>query len=218
MTDDDLYKQTLDLYNDPAFAHQYANNIANRSGAWKFDAFLPYVIKGGKVLDVACAAGRDSAYLDNHGYQAVGIDLSNELISIAKQAYPNIEFVVGDFTKLAFRDDSFDGIWCRAALVHLPSSGMVLKSLKEFRRVLKQGGVTMVNTKARLHDQPETALKQDILSDHSRYFRYFKEDELLELCKQAGLTVIEHKSYNENDDPNIPNRRDENWLFVIAKK
>lgn len=50
-SDDDLYRKTLDHYNDPEFAKQYAASILDRLNERIFDEFLPFVPEGDKVLD-----------------------------------------------------------------------------------------------------------------------------------------------------------------------
>lgn len=216
--DEELYQQTLAHYNDPAFAKQYAQNIDGQKEEKTLDEFLALAPAGSKVLDVACAAGRDSKLILDKGYKVTGIDQSGALLDIARQKVLGAEFVQGDFTKLPFEHDTFDAIWCNAALVHLPSQEAVKKALKEFHRVLKSHGPIMINTKARLQQQVVTAVKKDVLSGKNRYFRYQAEDELIGLCKQVGFEVVKHKVTNERDNPERSIKRNENWLLIIAKK
>ncbi|HVA10960.1 MAG TPA: class I SAM-dependent methyltransferase [Candidatus Dormibacteraeota bacterium] len=216
--DEELYRKTLSQYNDPTFARQYATNIADLNDEQSLNEFLALVPAGASILDVACAAGRDSKLLSDKGYDVTGIDQSGALIKIAEKEVPAGKFIQDDFTASPFNDDTFDAIWCNAALVHLPSQAVVAKALSEFRRVLKPGGLIMINTKARLQEQPSTAVKKDVLSDKDRYFRYQSEQEFVALCEKTGFEIIKHRVTNEKDDPTRPVSRDENWLFVIAKK
>lgn len=155
--------------------------------------------------------------MQTKGYEVTGIDYSRELTKIAQAQYPDITFVEGDFTELPFIDNSFDAIYCNAALVHLPSMALVERALSEFHRVLRAGGYILICTKARLAGQPETAVKKDPLSDRERYFRYQDKANFLTLCEQAGLAIIKHEVFNEKDHQYAV-RRDENWVWVLAQK
>lgn len=218
-SDQDLYEQTLEQYNDPEFAKKYANNIAGLVDVPVFNEFVQYLPKGKlKILDIASAAGRDSGYLQSAGYDVTGIDYSNELIKIAKANFPNIKFVQGDFTELPFEKETFDAVWCKAALVHLASQELVTKSLNEFYRVLKKDGYIFIQTKSVPRGQSKTATKVDKLSGKERYFRYQEEDEFLEMCKSAGFKILEHRTFNELERGKFGGMRDENWLIVIAQK
>jgi ubiquinone/menaquinone biosynthesis C-methylase UbiE len=217
MNYDDLYKQTLEQYNDPDFAEKYADNISDRVNKKLFSKFLALIPKGCKVLDVASAAGRDSAYLHNLGYKVTGIDLSPKLTEIARRNNPDIEFVIADFTKMPFKNDSFDAMWCNAAIVHMPSQESVENAIQEFHRVLKTSGIITIKTKSREKGEAETIERTDSISNKQRFFRLQSKDELTELVVKNGFEIIESQVYTE-ESSKYKIKRSENWLTVIAKK
>ena len=51
------------------------------------------------ILDVGCATGWFTEELSRFG-QAMGVDLSEHAIGIARQCYPNVPFEAGDFLKM----------------------------------------------------------------------------------------------------------------------
>ena len=62
-------------------------------------------LKNKTVLCIGCGSGEECAHLLSLGAKkVVGIDLSKELIAIAKASYPNIEFFTMDMAKLKFPD------------------------------------------------------------------------------------------------------------------
>lgn len=65
-------------------------------------------LKGKRVLDLACGAGRTTYFLHNMGASVVGVDLAANLIEAARARYPGIEFRVGDMAELDFEDQSFN--------------------------------------------------------------------------------------------------------------
>ena len=59
-------------------------------------------------LDVACGPGYVSAALKELGAVATGVDFSENMVVIAKQMFPEIEFMRGDAHDLPFSDGIFD--------------------------------------------------------------------------------------------------------------
>jgi len=97
-------------------------------------------LKGKKILDVGCGHGRDARYLSERGFEVVGIDLSRNLLKIARRMAPKAKFLLMDMRDLKFGDEEFDGIWSCASFLHIPKRE-ALETLREFRRVLKPGGL-----------------------------------------------------------------------------
>jgi SAM-dependent methyltransferase len=97
-------------------------------------ALLPD-IKGKTVLSVGCGSGEDSVYLKRQGAQkSIGIDISNELIKIARDSYPECEFHVMDMEDIAFPDGSFDFIYSSLAIHYVQDWGKVFAQVY---RILK---------------------------------------------------------------------------------
>jgi len=67
--------------------------------------------KGGRILDVACGAGRHTIELAKRGYRVTGLDLSSPLLAegrkAARQAGVKATFVQGDMRRLRYRN-AFD--------------------------------------------------------------------------------------------------------------
>jgi 2-polyprenyl-3-methyl-5-hydroxy-6-metoxy-1,4-benzoquinol methylase len=82
-------------------------------------AFTP----GSRVLDVGCGSGRDLQALLDAGYDARGIDATQEMLREAKNNYPTLATrltcdTLPNLSSVA--DASYDGILCWAVLMHLP--------------------------------------------------------------------------------------------------
>lgn len=91
----------------------------------------------GKVLDVACGTGDMAVELLRQGCSVTGVDLSKEMMAIAKQKAPQAEYRLADAERLPFGDASFDAVTCAFGVrnfVHLE------QGLHEMLRVLKPGG------------------------------------------------------------------------------
>lgn len=91
----------------------------------------------GKVLDVACGTGDMAVELLRQGCSVTGVDLSKEMMAIAKRKAPQAEYRLADVERLPFGDANFDAVTCAFGVrnfVHLE------QGLSEMLRVLKPGG------------------------------------------------------------------------------
>lgn len=96
------------------------------------------------VLDLACGVGSTSFFIQkNFGAKVTGIDIDETLIEIAQQElnrtnlHTQIEFKVGSALSLPFPDNSFDTVISQALFILIDEHE---QTLKEIKRVLKQGG------------------------------------------------------------------------------
>jgi SAM-dependent methyltransferase len=98
---------------------------------------------GGPVADVGCGPGYVTRYLHDAGVDAFGIDLSTEMIDIARRDHPDLRFQVGTMTDLALADDSLAGLVAFWSVIHVPDEAMP-DVLEQFRRVLRPQGLFLV--------------------------------------------------------------------------
>jgi SAM-dependent methyltransferase len=91
---------------------------------------------GGPVADVGCGPGYVTRFLHDAGVDAFGIDLSPEMVAIARRDHPDLRFEVGTMTDLDLDDDSVAGIVAFWSVIHIPDHA-VPGVLGKFRRVLR---------------------------------------------------------------------------------
>jgi len=91
----------------------------------------------GVTLDLACGTGDVAALVKDRAEFVVGLDYSLPMLKVAKEKFPDIAWVRGDALRLPFPDRTFDTVLISLALRHFED---VKGSLKEIRRVLKEGG------------------------------------------------------------------------------
>lgn len=97
-------------------------------------------------LDLGCGPGHILKKVIPFVSKAVGIDLSPQMIELAKQYLgneKNIELYVGSMTQIPMQDDYFTKILCCSSIHYLSSKEMM--SVKtEFNRILKKNGVIII--------------------------------------------------------------------------
>lgn len=98
---------------------------------------------GGRVADVGCGPGYVTDHLRHLGVDAFGIDLSPEMIAIARRDYPDLHFEVGTMTDLDLADDSVAGVLAFWSVIHVPDHA-VPAVFAQFHRVLRPGSPVLV--------------------------------------------------------------------------
>jgi SAM-dependent methyltransferase len=92
---------------------------------------------GVRVLDVCCGPGTASAEAVRRGAQVIGVDLSQEMIDVARSKELGADFRAGDAEALPFTNQSFDCAICNFGILHLPEPE---RGIAEAARVLVRGG------------------------------------------------------------------------------
>lgn len=92
----------------------------------------------GSVLDVGCGPGVEYEGIVRAGLSVryTGVDVTSQMIDVAKSKFPDAKWIVGDIYDLPFPDRSFELVMCRAVLEHLPDYTGALKELNRVARRL----------------------------------------------------------------------------------
>jgi SAM-dependent methyltransferase len=86
------------------------------------DLFAALVTEAGlgtEVADVGCGTGRLEPYLASRGLTPRGLDLSDEMVRVARRDHPAFDFAVADLRDLPLADASVAGVVCWYSLMYL---------------------------------------------------------------------------------------------------
>ena len=174
----------------------YISSTQNVDMAEHYAHFTKYLDIGSYILDVGFGSGRDMLYFTNNGYNVVGIDNVEDFVNHAKDIGLNV--VLGDFHSLPYISE-FDGIWACASLLHSDNLKLAFDNLA---KALKDGGYIYLSMK----------YGQGSAIENGRFYQYIDDQELIKLCKQANLTIVE--TYYSGDLL----KRNCGWINTILRK
>jgi SAM-dependent methyltransferase len=138
-----------------ALAELYADRLADVLGRMPVDQavlglFCDLVLGAGagtSVGDIGCGTGRLMPYLSGKGLSPRGVDLSAEMIRVARRDHPGFGYDVADLRDLPFEAASLAGATCWYSLMFL-APGDRPAAFSELARVVRPGGYLVTAFKA----------------------------------------------------------------------
>jgi len=215
------------------------------------DAITPLFENNDKVrvLEFGCGSGRFATLLNQNfpgKFDYVWIDLSDELLSYASTANPNLTFFQWDITKLIknFEQESFDLIVWTSSFQHIPTTKERSFLMKNFYRLLNYDGMLLMTNwslskwfvkkhrkavfKARFMSliQFDWSKSRDIMVPwtdtktgkvYERFYHFFSLKELQSLSNFAWLTA-KLNVFIDQDANFTYNERISRSSFLVATK
>jgi len=181
----DQSQQAVSVYEK--ISANYAKQFSDPS--FHIDSFIELLPKGAKVLDVGCGPGRDSAYMYERGLKVTGIDLSECMIRIAKQQYPEIDFRVTDMRKIEQTSNSFDGVFASFSLIHIPKKDLP-KTLQGFFSLLKSGGILFAAIQEGKSE--EVYITEPLKPDEKIFLNIISRQELKKLLLASSFKFLRY--------------------------
>ncbi len=106
---------------------------------------LPAIAKSRRALEIGCGPGRLLRPLSQYFNQIYGVDVSDAMISLAKEKLADIPnafpHAIGGSDLKLFPDRHFDFVYSYAVFQHIPDPEVVFSYLHETIRVLRPGGI-----------------------------------------------------------------------------
>jgi len=159
---------------------------------------------GSKVLDVCCGSGASAipaASIVGCGGRVIGIDLSEQMLSLAKnKAHElnlcNIDFKTGDMSQLNYDDESFDAVVCVFGIFFMPN---MENQIAELWRMVKPSGKLAITTWGKDFFEPAygnwkeilKSIRPDLYSAFVPWDRISQTESLRKLMQDGGASNIE---------------------------
>jgi len=178
---------------DPAFGRRFAERA--------LDALV--VVRGARVLDVACGTGilaRLAAHVVGPAGRVVGIEPSPAAIAAARRIDVTsiVDWQTWEGDRLPFPDATFDVVACQHALQRFADP---VAALEDMRRVLAPGGRLGIITWGPIEENPAFAAQLDatikagldtsgVVEMLLDAFAYHRMDDLRDLARKAGFSDV----------------------------
>lgn len=143
-------------------------------------------VDGMSLLEVGCGSGYCSeviAHLSSKRVEYSGLDYSAAMVELARNRYPEHQFIHGDATALPFGDAAFDIVLNGVALMHIPD---YRRAISESARVARRW--VIFHTVPVLPQRATTFLTKQAYG-HPTVEVIINESELLEICNEQNLVV-----------------------------
>lgn len=151
-----------------------------------------------RVLDIGCRYGSLIYKLYMEGIREVaGIDVCRESIDFGRKKYPEISdnLVLYDGEKLPFSENEFDVVLMFDVIEHINGVKDFLRS--QVRRVLKRGGLLILQTPNKLINVPWSILQHRSFSSWKRFHCSLQTHQsLLNLIKNSGFETVKIEKHN----------------------
>lgn len=157
------------------FASVYDELTANVEYQKRFDYLLSFFVKynigsGAKILDLACGTGSFSVLFSNAGYNVTGMDLSEEMLTVAaSKCNGKVRLIKGDMASFQLLQTYDACICCLDSINHLNEFEQVKSAIHCVHSSLKKGGLFIfdVNT---VYKHNKILSGNTFVFDHENYF------------------------------------------------
>jgi predicted TPR repeat methyltransferase len=195
-------KQLMDPYEVfDKYAQQYKDKFMNLELYHdSFDTFCENLIKeNSEILDIACGPGNITNYLLTRrpDFKITGIDLSQNMIDLAKANNPSAIFELKDMKEISSIKSTFDGIVCGFGLPYL-NRVEAMKLIADASQLLNKAGILYLST---MEDDYSKSGYRIASTGDKLYIHCHEEDYLVKAMKDNGfqITEMQRKSYPEDD-------------------
>jgi SAM-dependent methyltransferase len=142
---------------------------------------------GTSVGDVGCGTGRLAPYLAANGLSPQGIDLSPEMIRVARRDHPGFRFDVADLRELPFPDASLAGVVCWYSLIFLAPADRP-RAFSELARAVKPGGYLVTAFKTGDGGLRRAGRSANLGVEFDAY--WLSPDEIQRRATESGFTTV----------------------------
>ena len=186
-----------------AIAERWLEPRLETNGIRQHEQAVRFRAGGGRALDVGCGcSGRFTRLLERHGYEVEGLDVSTQMIALARARHPGVTFHQADVCVWT-PPQPYDFITAWDSIWHVPQDrgeGVVRKLCE----ALTPGGVFLWTTGGT--DGPGE--KRDAAMGPPMYYSVPGIPRTLQIVADAGC-VCRHLEYDQFPEPHV---------FLIAQK
>lgn len=171
-----------------------------------------FISKGARILDLGCGPGNNITtlkYLDN-SCLFTGVDLSEDLLDIAKSIHPTCWFINQNICDLKLLNlGLYESVIASFCIVHLDDKETE-NLLKDIAKILVEGGSLYLS----FMEGKTSGFESTSFSNDEIYFNYYQRDSVLKMLEENSLQakVVSREDYLEQDGTTTAD------IFIYAVK
>jgi ubiquinone/menaquinone biosynthesis C-methylase UbiE len=172
----------------------------------ELDSFVNHLPRPSTVLDIGCGTGLIAKFLSDRGISVTGIDISKNMLSLARSISPNSKFYKMDMTRMRFAENNFDGVVALYSIIHVPRKYHE-RIFKKINRMIKPNGIALLSVGG---SNLENFIDNNWMNWGGKlYWSHFDKETNLRLVEKAGFKVISCRLSGEKGDKHS---------FILARK
>jgi SAM-dependent methyltransferase len=156
-----------------------------------------------RALEIGCGPGRLMKPLSAHFGEIHGVDVSDEMIRLARErlrGIPHAHVHANQGSELAqFADESFELVYSYAVFQHIPSREVVTDYLRETHRVLKPGGIARLQFNGLPQTVPQYDTWAGVRFSDRELISFTREHDLQILALEGALTQYMWTTWRKRD-------------------
>lgn len=187
------------------FAYVYDEFTKNVDYDTWFKFLRKYISKKGKLLDIGCGTASITTKFRKYGYDTYGIDISEDMLNVAKEKDSYIKYYKLDITKEKL-EQKFDYITCNFDTVNYFSGYEALNNfIKNCSDMQSKGGILIFDlVEVEIFDEMfENGLFIDEETNYTAIFRYENLDKNRHLVELTAFIKNEDGSYSKYVEEHI---------------
>lgn len=143
------------------------------------------------VVDLGCGTGAQIMYLAKQGFDATGVDESEEMLNMARDQAKslkinNVNFIQNTLKELTEEGETYSQIICLDVIEHIEKDD---EALKQINKLLSPEGRLILTVPA--HQYLYSKRDKDI-----GHYRRYSKSELINKMQKAGFIVRKHRYWN----------------------
>lgn len=205
MINKEAYEQAAEEYGRRVEEYEISDKMIMKP----FIDYLKSKFKRAKILELGPGSGLSLKILSEKGCKTTAIEISKNMIEVAKRTSPETEFINDEFLSHDFGKSKYDGIFARA-FIHLFPKTEAVKVISKMKCLLNREGIIHLATTIHKTSGEGIMEKSDYPGKPKRFRKTWTEEELLDTIKNLGLKVVIKEPYLEK-------KRNKLWINLLVK-